>query len=182
MAAPKVGSEVDAFCTRCKLTLRHTILALVGTKIARVRCNTCQGDHAFRSAPGSRASASAGSRGAARAKPNKKAIAFEELLATKDVSKARMYSPRDTYVVAELINHPSFGLGFVAAIRHDGSSAKVDVTFKMTQKTLVHARSEAAGAKPMFAPPRAASQGPADKPMGNIDPSSEGGTLPEVEA
>ncbi|MFY0576846.1 hypothetical protein ACN28S_23190 [Cystobacter fuscus] len=48
----KVGGEVDAFCTRCRLTLAHTILAMVGTKIARVRCNTCNGDHAFRSAPG----------------------------------------------------------------------------------------------------------------------------------
>ena len=48
----KVGGEVDAFCTRCRLTLAHTILAMVGTKLARVRCNTCNGDHAYRSAPG----------------------------------------------------------------------------------------------------------------------------------
>ena len=48
MTNSKVGGEVDAFCTRCKMTLGHTILAMVGTRIARVRCNTCNGDHVFR--------------------------------------------------------------------------------------------------------------------------------------
>ena len=52
MATHKVGGEVDAFCTRCKMTLAHTILAMVGTKIARVKCNTCGGDHAYRGEPG----------------------------------------------------------------------------------------------------------------------------------
>ena len=32
--------------------LAHTILAMVGPKIVRVRCNTCGGDHAFRGAAG----------------------------------------------------------------------------------------------------------------------------------
>ena len=52
MATHKVGGEVDAFCTRCKMDLAHTILAMVGTKPVRVRCNTCGGDHAFRGPPG----------------------------------------------------------------------------------------------------------------------------------
>ena len=30
------------------MTLAHTILAMVGTKIARVKCNTCGGDHVYR--------------------------------------------------------------------------------------------------------------------------------------
>ena len=55
MATHRVGGEVDAFCTRCKMSLAHTILAMVGTRIARVRCNTCGGDHAFRREPGSEA-------------------------------------------------------------------------------------------------------------------------------
>jgi hypothetical protein len=39
----RVGGEVDAFCSSCKLVLGHTILAMVGERIAKVRCNTCAG-------------------------------------------------------------------------------------------------------------------------------------------
>ena len=39
--ASKTGGEVDCFCTRCKMVLAHTILAMVGDRPARVKCNTC---------------------------------------------------------------------------------------------------------------------------------------------
>ena len=168
----KVGGEVDAFCTRCKLTLAHTILAMVGTKIARVRCNTCGGDHAYRSAPGAtdRPSASSSSRGGtSRAastsskadKPEKVVISFEEQLAGKDIANAPKYSPKDTYRVDQVIQHPTFGLGLVTAVRGD----KVDITFKSETKTLVHGRGGAPAEKPAFSPPSAKATGPADKPQ-----------------
>src|SRR2546429_5893163 len=46
--ALRVGGDIDAWCTRCKMNLGHTILALVGTRPARVRCNTCHGEHNYR--------------------------------------------------------------------------------------------------------------------------------------
>src|SRR5215831_15699747 len=106
MPPHRVAGEVDAFCTRCKLTLAHTILAMVGTKIARVRCNTCGGDHVYRAPPGvtDRASSSGSGRAArtstsssAPTKAEKIIISFEEQLATKDVAHASKYSPKDTY-------------------------------------------------------------------------------------
>ena len=169
----KVGGEVDAFCTRCRLTLAHTILAMVGTKIARVRCNTCNGDHVYRSAPGttdkpsasSRSSSSASSSRAPRASrasaEEKIIISFEEQLAGKDIANAPRYNLRDTYKVDQVIDHPTFGLGLVTAVRGD----KVDITFKSEAKTLVHARGGAPAEKPAFSPPNAKSTGPADKPM-----------------
>jgi hypothetical protein len=168
MATHKVGGEVDAFCTRCKLTLAHTILAMVGTKIARVRCNTCGGDHAYRSAPGTtdRPSSSSSSRSStARApraeKPEKVVISFEEQLAGKDIANAPKYSPKDTYQLDHVIQHPTFGLGLVTAVRGD----KVDIAFKSETKTLVHGRGGAPAEKPAFSPPAARLAGPADKPL-----------------
>lgn len=170
----KVGGEVDAFCTRCRLTLAHTILAMVGTKIARVRCNTCNGDHAYRSAPGTtdKPSASARSSGgassatkaprASRATAEEKIIiSFEEQLAGKDIANAPRYSPKDTYKPEQVIQHPTFGLGLVTAVRGD----KVDITFKSEIKTLVHGRGGAPAEKPAFSPPSAKATGPADKPQ-----------------
>ncbi len=144
MAAHKVGGEVDAFCTRCKMTLAHTILAMVGSKVARVRCNTCGGDHAYRSEPGARTRAPSSPR---VPRAERVVRGFEEQLAGKDVAKARPYSPKDTYAVDELISHPTFGLGLVTVARGE----KVDVVFKAEQKTLVHGRVEGA-ARPAYHP------------------------------
>lgn len=171
MAIPKVGGEVDAFCTRCKMDLAHTILAMVGTKIVRVRCNTCGGDHAFRGAPGTtdkppRASSSRAASSKAE-RPEKVVISFEEQLAGKDIANAPKYSPKDAYKVDQVIQHPTFGLGLVTAVRGD----KMDVAFKAETKTLVHARGGAPTERPSFHPPAAKLAGPADKPMA-MDSSS----------
>lgn len=167
MATHKVGGEVDALCTRCKMTLAHTILAMVGTKIARVRCNTCGGDHAYRAAPGAtdrptapRSSTSRAS-GARAEKAEKVVISFEEQLAGKDIANAPKYSPKDTYKVDQVLQHPTFGLGLVTVVRGD----KVDVAFKAETKTLVHGRGGAPAERPAFQPPAARSSGPADKPV-----------------
>lgn len=169
MASHKVGGEVDAWCTRCKLTLAHTILAMVGTQIARVRCNTCGGDHAFRSAPGTtdkpstpkRASSTPSRASRSESSSEKVVISFEEQLAGKDVANAPTYSPKDTYKVDQVVRHPTFGLGLVTAVRGD----KVDIAFKVETKTLVHGRGGAGSAKPTFQPPSATPPGgPADKP------------------
>lgn len=184
MATHKVGGEVDAFCTRCKMTLAHTILAMVGTTIARVQCNTCRGQHAFRSAPGtanarprsSSSSSSAAARAASREPLVKTVISFEDQLKGKDLTQARKYSPKDTYAVDEVMDHPTFGFGLVKAVRAD----KVDVAFKASERTLVHGRGGAPAQRPQFSQPQARIAGVADKPL----PPQEGeasGPPPEVE-
>jgi len=168
MATHKVGGEVDALCTRCKMTLAHTILAMVGPKIARVRCNTCGGDHAYRPAPGSTDRPKSSTRSSTprastpRAeKAEKVVISFEEQLAGKDIANAPKYSPKDTYKVDQVIQHPTFGLGLVTVVRGD----KVEVAFKSETKTLVHGRGGAPAERPSFQPPIRGASGPADKPM-----------------
>src|SRR5437870_13587314 len=126
----KVGGDIDAWCTKCKMTLGHTILAMVGTKPARVRCNTCQGEHNYRGAsePVKRASS------ASREKPV--VTSWEALLANKDLSRARRYSLRERFGQDEVLNHPVFGIGLVQEVRGD----KIQVAFKADVKTLVHGK------------------------------------------
>lgn len=145
MADKKVGGDVDAYCTKCKMVLGHTILAMVGERIARVRCNTCQGEHVFKT----------GAPAAPKPRPAKvttsgertkaEVTSFDEVLSGKDVASAKPYSVNDKFSAEQVIDHPTFGRGWVSSVRPD----KIDVTFKSFVKTLVHAR----GGKPAPARP-----------------------------
>ena len=143
--AHRVGGEVDAPCTRCKLDLAHTILAMVGQRIVRVRCNTCQSDHAYRHPQGRTTPAA----GRTRTPASERAVlGFEEQLARMDVAAARDYRPADTYAVDQVVRHPTFGLGIVRSVRID----KMEVAFKAAVRTLVQAR-DASAPRPAFSPP-----------------------------
>lgn len=43
-----VGQDIVHYCNTCKLDLGHTIVAMVGSEPARVRCNTCRAERNFR--------------------------------------------------------------------------------------------------------------------------------------
>ena len=134
----RVGGDIDAWCTRCKMSLGHTILALVGGKPARVRCNTCQGEHNYRGSAGSEPRKGSWEprevRERREARPS--VTSWEALLAGKDLSRARRYSAKEKYATEEVIQHPSFGIGLVQEVRGD----KIQVAFKADVKTLVHGK------------------------------------------
>jgi len=54
MAVPstyRTGGEIDTLCTKCAMTLAHTIIAMVGPRVVKVKCNTCGADHAYHGDP-----------------------------------------------------------------------------------------------------------------------------------
>jgi hypothetical protein len=142
--AIRVGGEVDAACGKCELNLAHTIIAMVGPKIIKVKCNTCGNEHQYRGtqplvkatsfAAPRKASSSSGSSAPKRAAAV--TVSWDEQFAGKDLAKAKKYSPRETFVVDDVVDHPTFGLGLVRAVRGD----KVEIAFKQADKTLVHGK------------------------------------------
>ncbi|MCC6763642.1 MAG: hypothetical protein IT293_03185 [Deltaproteobacteria bacterium] len=145
MPSPKIkaGSTVDSWCTKCKLVLAHTVEAMVGTKITRVHCNTCGGQHAYRpDAPGATAKpakAGGGRRSAPRKSVDSAPIRseYETLLRGRTGDKARAYATTERFAPGELIKHSSFGLGVVVAER---DSVKIDVAFPDGPRVLLHGR------------------------------------------
>jgi hypothetical protein len=135
----KVGGEVDSFCTKCEMTLAHTIIAMVEGVPVKVECNTCHGVHRFRGdVPGS---AKKPSRPASAPRPARErpvTISFDEVLRGKNLAMAQRYSPRGTYAVDQVIEHPTFGLGWVSAVR---DATKIEVTFRTDVKVLVQGKS-----------------------------------------
>lgn len=135
----KVGGEVDSLCTKCSMMLAHTIIAMVEGRPVKVECNTCHSVHRFRgdlpSSPSQRRSASAARPRPVHERPAN--ISFDEVLRSKNMAMAQRYSPRTTYQLDQLIEHPTFGLGWVSEVR---DSTKIEVTFRNDVKVLVHGR------------------------------------------
>jgi len=136
--ALRVGGDIDAWCTRCKMSLGHTILAMVGGRPARVRCNTCQGEHNFRGDGAAEPRKGSWEPRETRERKQAKAsvTSWEALLSGKDLARARKYSAKEKYAPDEVIQHPSFGIGLVQEVRGD----KIQVAFKADVKTLVHGK------------------------------------------
>jgi len=134
----KVGGEVDSFCSKCELTLAHTVIAMMGGRPVKVECNTCHGVHRFRGAPDDavpRGGSVAMKKAARPAREKKVEIAFADVLATKKKAPVP-YSPKRTFLVDDVVDHPAFGRGYVTVARPD----KVEIAFHLDVKTLIHAR------------------------------------------
>jgi hypothetical protein len=140
----KVGGEVDGFCTKCEMTLAHTIIAMVDGRPVKVECNTCHGVHRFRGdvpgAPARKSNGGSGTAAARAARPGREhtvTVSFEQALREKNLAMSQPYSPRGTYQLDQVLEHPIFGLGWVSAVR---DANKVEVTFRTDVKLLVQGK------------------------------------------
>ncbi|MCM0082246.1 hypothetical protein L4X63_11660 [Geomonas sp. Red32] len=144
--AVSAGDNIDSQCTRCKALLNHTIVAMVGTLVVRVKCNTCGSEHNHRpakEAKEAREPKAAVTRSTA-AKPARATAGrtktpvlsdeaiWEEAIAPHDPDKAVPYSMNATFRSNTLVSHPTFGIGLVAATQ----AGKIEVVFKSGRKLL----------------------------------------------
>ena len=136
METYQIGSNIDSWCTRCKLILAHTIEAVANGAIKRVECNTCHGKHQFKGdAPGVKKLSS--SQKSTTPKSRSRASDFERLLRGKETEKATPYNIRSHFSKGEVIEHATFGKGVVV---EDKDVKKIEVLFASGPKILVHAR------------------------------------------
>jgi hypothetical protein len=154
MKALSAGSEIDAWCTRCRMDLGHRIVALVAGAPKRVVCQTCGGEHTYRaphnSAPaagvfvrgkqaataGEKRPPPAGVRAAQRARVEQERYdAWAKRTLGRTVDAFKHYSMELTLSTGELVLHPKFGEGYVELVREDG---KVSVMFRDCARTLAH--------------------------------------------
>ncbi|MBN4053123.1 hypothetical protein JYT92_00020 [bacterium AH-315-L15] len=125
-----VGGEIVSWCTKCKLILGHTIVALVEALPKKVKCNTCNGNHNYREkAPKPRKSITP-----KKGTPVVQATFLTRLNDDYDFSQAGRYTIGESYKADQVINHPNFGVGLVVLII---DRTKIDVLFKGGTKRLV---------------------------------------------
>jgi hypothetical protein len=142
------GSEIDSYCTRCRMDLGHRIVAMVGGAPKRVICLTCNSEHNYRE-PKTISTPSVVVRNKKAApKPNaaqrvtQKARAEQERQDTwatralgKPVDAFTKYRMDLNLREGELVMHSKFGEGYVDAVLEGG---KVSVMFRDGARTLAH--------------------------------------------
>lgn len=138
MSQYSAGKEVLSYCSKCKLNLAHTIIAMKDiNSIGKVLCNTCKSVHSFKDpdAPKKKAAAKKTATGAKRTtKVQQRQNLWIEKVENGD-SEAKTYSPRSKFAVEDIINHPKFGMGLVQATLEGD---KIEVLFQFEEKILIH--------------------------------------------
>ncbi|UCH80570.1 MAG: hypothetical protein JSW20_12650 [Nitrospiraceae bacterium] len=129
-----VGGDVVSWCTKCKLELGHTIIAIVDNKPVKVKCNTCNGQHNYRSAPAEQKKSTAKRAGRKRKTPEEIYNEHVTRLSSENVPVARKYRINDNFTVDDLIDHPKFGIGVVMAIV---KTNKIETLFKDGPRLLI---------------------------------------------
>jgi len=134
----KPGGDIDAWCSKCKMILAHTIEAMVGDRPARVHCNTCKAQHAYKAAaPRTAQERSEGKQGETRtplsARP--RASRYKSLLKASEQAAPVAYSTKGTYAEGDVLDHPTFGRGVTTEVK---DRTKIVVLFDSGTKTLMH--------------------------------------------
>ncbi len=139
------GSEIDAWCTSCRMDLGHRIVAMVGGRPKRVECLTCGGQHNYREPKSERQKADGRpkrAKSAAAPKQTERARAeqmrfseWETQTAGKPSDAFTQYSMNHRFSEGELVAHKKFGEGYVTEVLEDG---KVSIMFRDGARTLAH--------------------------------------------
>lgn len=138
MSEISVGKEVLSYCSKCKLTLAHLIVAMKDAiHIAKVQCNTCKANHAYKDPSQVRAKKSATTRTKKTAKSKTKTSISDIWLEAVNNSSAKSqdYSIRTCFTKGDIIDHTKFGPGVVDRLI---DKDKIEVIFRHDIKTLIH--------------------------------------------
>lgn len=136
MSQLTVGKDVLSYCTKCKLNLGHTIVAMKDSKhIAKVKCNTCLTIHAYKD-PSTSSQKNKTRTKKTSLKPSKvisvSDLWMEKMSSTK--KKSMPYAMDGKFHEGDIIDHVKFGPGIVEKVVDD----KIEVIFRHEIKTLVH--------------------------------------------
>ncbi len=137
----EVGSDVEAYCPKCKGDTTHVVISKYEDEIRRVQCNPCGDVHSYRK-PRGEVEDDVPEPIAAKKRALMKKPTFEEFFAKHSEKNAKPYEFREHYHENVIVTHPKFGTGFVSEILSD---SKVEVTFRDARRVLVHNRKDMPG-------------------------------------
>jgi hypothetical protein len=143
MSKIAVGSDIEAYCTKCKLILAHTIVSMDeakdGAKPKRVKCNTCNGLHNYRAAkPVRKTTADKKGKSTTKSTSRKTRQSWDDVMKEAADKPHKQYSMSGSFGEGDWIEHSTFGLGCVQAFI---APNKITVRFSDSTRMLVCNRS-----------------------------------------
>lgn len=140
----RIGKEIDADCTKCKMLLNHIIVSEICGMVSKVQCKTCGSVHKYRNgakkaAPGKREPAARTAKSKSSVNRQTKESEFQaRWQKKKDAMPADPdiidYSPQSGYGPSDIIRHATFGLGFVDRVL---SKTRVEILFQTGLKLML---------------------------------------------
>lgn len=129
-----VGSDVEAYCTKCKMVLAHTVAAMEGTKPRRVKCNTCGGSHNYRPTKPTPRTAAKKTSKTGKTTTRKTRQSWDEIMQEASQKPHKVYSMSGSFGEGDWIEHSTFGLGCVQTFTPPN---RIIVRFADSTRTLV---------------------------------------------
>jgi hypothetical protein len=124
------GDTIVSYCTKCKLNLDHTIVAMDGEMVVKVKCRTCGSTHKFRDP----ADASKARPGKTKQEGGTRVTASDrwETALAESKGKSHPYSMETKYRVGDIVLHDRFGKGVVLKLYTN----KCDVLFQDQERLM----------------------------------------------
>jgi hypothetical protein len=131
-----LGDIIEVYCSKCRLNLDASVAAIIGGEVVKVMCRTCgnevpnkppvdpklKKEKALERLMKMRAKKSEGPKHVAPS-PESPAVAvrklWDDLTATADPLRAKVYDRHRTYAVNDVVLHKQFGMGVVHAKDQD---------------------------------------------------------------
>ncbi|MBM4359391.1 MAG: hypothetical protein FJ096_14910 [Deltaproteobacteria bacterium] len=139
------GSEIDAYCTKCKMDLNHRVVAMAEGKPVRAECLTCHTQHNYyrpKSAAPEKAPKVKRVSDLANAPrtSTKSAVGqrlhWEKAIAGRTPNEFHPYNVGANFAVGQLVRHVKFGDGVVLELN---DTHKVTILFGDGPKLLAQA-------------------------------------------
>jgi RNase P subunit RPR2 len=140
---PAVARNIHLFCKKCNCDRYHVVVAHTTATSAKVKCEVCGAQKTFKlTKPKAEKAPRKSPSGAAKKTRAKKveidnAAHWADLKTQIGTDKIQPYNMKAKFSLANAIEHPKFGLGFVT----NATNEKIDVVFQEGGRALVHNRS-----------------------------------------
>jgi len=122
------GDNVASYCLKCKLVLDHTVVAMDGERIAKVKCRTCGRAHKFRNPADARSTRQPREKKAAAPAAD---VQWEAAISSAS-GNAHPYRMDMKYRVGDIVDHDRFGRGVVRKVYVN----KCDVLFRDRERLM----------------------------------------------
>jgi len=125
------GDNVASYCTKCKIVLDHTVVAMAGDVVAKVKCRTCNSTHKFKDPADVKKPRVTKKKEDA----GKTAETLWETCLSDAKGKERVYDMSGKYRVGDVVLHNTFGKGIVRKLYMN----KCDMLFKDKERLMASA-------------------------------------------